>query len=66
MRTLYIKCGGKSIPRPFSKKLESSISLDQKAKVLYSLILLYANFRAVKIQWNQAADHLVLPYIKPV
>ena len=46
---LYIKCGEKTIPRPFSKKLESSISLDQKAKVLYSLILLYANFRAVEI-----------------
>ena len=37
------------ILKPFSKKLESSISLDQKAKVLYSLILLYANFRAVEI-----------------
>ena len=30
----YIKCGGKSIPRPFSKKLKLSISLDQYCKVL--------------------------------
>ena len=52
VETSYIKCGGKTIktiPRHFSKKLESSISLDLKAKVLYSLILLYANFRAVEI-----------------
>ena len=49
MESLYIKCGGKTIPRPFSKKLESSISLDQKAKVLSSLILFDANFRAVEI-----------------
>ena len=59
METLYLKCGGKTIPRHFSKKLKSSILLDQKAKVLYSLILLYANFRAV-------AGHLILPYIKSV
>ena len=25
----YTKCGGKTIPRPFSEKLKLSISLDQ-------------------------------------
>ena len=25
----YTKCGGETIPRPFSKKLKFSISLDQ-------------------------------------
>ena len=50
VETLYLKCGGETIPRAFSEKLKSSISLDEKAKVLYSLILLSASFRAVEIQ----------------
>ena len=36
----YTKYGGKTIPRPFSEKSKSSISLDQQSKVLYSLLLL--------------------------
>ena len=42
----YTKCGEE---RPFSKKSKLSISLDQYFKVLYSLFLLYAKLRAVKI-----------------
>ena len=30
----YIKCGVDTIPRPFSKKLKLSISLEQYSKVL--------------------------------
>ena len=30
----YTKCGGEIIPRPFSRKSKSSISPDQKSKVL--------------------------------
>ena len=44
-----IKCGGETIPRPFSKKSKLSISLGHQSKVLYSLFLLYSNFRALKI-----------------
>ena len=33
----YIKCGRETILRPFSKKSELSISLDQYSKVLYIL-----------------------------
>ena len=46
----YIKCGRETIPRPFSKKSKLSLFLDQYSlKVLYSLFLLYANLRAIKI-----------------
>ena len=33
----YTKCGGETIPRPFSKNSKLSKSLDQQSKVLYSL-----------------------------
>ena len=45
----YTKCAGETIPRPLSKKSKLSISLDQYRKVLNSLFLLYANFRAIEI-----------------
>ena len=60
----YTKCAGETIPRRLSKKSKLSISLDQQCEVLNSLSLLYANLRAIEIQWNQAADHLLLPDIK--
>ena len=52
MRNIFLqqscsKCGGETIPRPFSKKLKLSISLDPEFKVLYSLLLLYAKLRAI-------------------
>ena len=31
----FTKCGGETIPRPFSKKSKLSVSLDQYCKVLY-------------------------------
>ena len=36
----YIKHGGESIHKPFSKRSKLSISLDLQSKVLYSLLLL--------------------------
>ena len=44
----YIKCGGETIPRHFSKKSKLSISLDQHSKVLYILFLLFAKLRAIE------------------
>ena len=58
MRNIFLeksctKCDGETIPRFFSKKSNVSISLDQYSKVLYSLFLLYAKLRAVKMRfWN--------------
>ena len=43
------KWDGKTITSPFSKKSKLSLSLDQKSKDLYSLFLLYARLRAIKI-----------------
>ena len=48
----YAKYGGETIPIPFSEKLKLSISLDQKSKVLHSLLLLYGKLRAIEIYWN--------------
>ena len=46
---LYTECGGDTIPRPFLKKLKLSISLNQYSKVSYSLFLLYAKLRTIRI-----------------
>ena len=45
----YTKCGGETSPRPFSEKSKLSISLDQQAKVLYSLFLLHVKLSNIKI-----------------
>ena len=45
----YAKCGGECGPRPFSKKSTLDISLDQKSKILYRLLLLYAKLKTIKI-----------------
>ena len=60
----YTECSGETIPWPFSKKSKLSISLDQQSKVLYGLLLLYARLRTIKIYWNWATYHLLLPYMK--
>ena len=60
----YTECSGETIPWPFSKKSKLSISLDQQSKVLYGLFLLYARLRTIKIYWNWATYHLLLPYMK--
>ena len=44
----YTKCGGETIPRPFSKKSKLSISLDQYSKVLYILFLLFAKLSTIE------------------
>ena len=43
----YTKFGGETSSKPFSEKLELTISLDQWSKVLYSLFLLYDKLRAI-------------------
>ena len=48
----YTKYGGETIPRPFSKKSELSISLDQYSKVLYILFLLIAKLRTIESDLN--------------
>ena len=45
----FTKCGGETIPRPFSKKSKLSISLNQYPKVFYSLFLFNAKLKAIKI-----------------
>ena len=45
----YTKYGGEISPRPFSKKSNLSISLDQYSKVLHCLFLLYAKLRGMEI-----------------
>ena len=42
------KCGGETIPRPFSKKSKLSIFLDQYSKSLYILFLLVAKLRTIE------------------
>ena len=45
----YSKCGEETRPRPCSKKLKLTISLDQWLKNLYSLFLLYSKLKAIEI-----------------
>ena len=45
----YTKYSEELILRLFSKKSELSISMDQQYKVLYSLFLLNAKLRAIKV-----------------
>ena len=45
----YTKCGGDTIPRPFSKNSELNIFLDQLLKVLCNLFLLHAKLKAIEI-----------------
>ena len=48
----YTKCDEETSPRLLSEKLKLSISLDEKSKVLYSLLLLYTKLRAIETNWN--------------
>ena len=49
----YKKCGGETSPTPFSKKSKLSISMDQKSKVLYFLLLFYAQVDGYQnIYWH--------------
>ena len=64
LKISYTKCGREAILRSFSKKSKLSISVYQYSKVLYILFLLFAKLKTVKSDWNQAADHLLLPHIK--
>ena len=48
----YTKCGGETIPRPFSKNSKLGISLDQYFKVLYIFFSLFAKLRTIEIDLN--------------
>ena len=50
------KLFAKTIPRPFSKKSNLSISLDQYSNVLHSLFLLYAKFRTIRLYLTQTIE----------
>ena len=45
----YTKCAGETIPRLLSKKSKLGTPLDQLCKVLNSLLLFYANLRAIEV-----------------
>ena len=49
LKKSFPKSGGETIRRPFFKKLNLSISLDQYSKVLYVLLLLFAKFRTMEM-----------------
>ena len=49
LENLHAEYGGETSPRPISEKLKLCISLDQQSEVLYSLFLLHAKLRAIKI-----------------
>ena len=48
LEKLLAQCGGETSHRPFSE-LKLSIYLDQKSKVLFSLVLLNSKLMAIKI-----------------
>ena len=49
LKKSYTKYGGETDPKSFSEKSKLSISLDQYPKSLNSLVILYANLRAIEI-----------------
>ena len=49
LKKSYAKRGAETIPRPFSKKLKLSISLDQQPKFFKCLFSVYAKLRAIEI-----------------
>ena len=52
------------LEKPFTKSGVDTIPRTNSLEVLYSLFLLYAKLKAIKIYWNYTADHLLLPQIK--
>ena len=61
----YTKCGGEISPRPFSEKIELTISLDQWSKVLYNLFLLHGKIKGYQNILKQSSWPLALsPHIK--
>ena len=48
------KCGGKTIPRSFSKESKLSISLDQQSDILFYTVCFYcmSKSKPAKIYWN--------------
>ena len=49
LEKLYTKCCRETSPKPFSEKLNLSVSPDEWPKILQSLFLFYAKLRAIKI-----------------
>ena len=52
LKKSYTRCGGETIPGPFSKKVKIEDILDQYSKVSYSLFLLYAKVSVINTYWN--------------
>ena len=61
----FTKCGGETIPDP-SLKNQNWTYLWINSVTFYSLFLLCAKLKAIKIYWNKALDHLHLFHIKLV
>ena len=48
LEKLYTKCDAETVLRPFSKKSQLIISMDQYSKVLYILSLSFAKLRTIE------------------
>ena len=54
----YLKSGGKTIPGPFSKISQLSISLDQQPKNLYSLFIVESYGNILKLKCRPLSPHI--------
>ena len=60
----YAKFGGETSPRPFSEKLKLNLSLDEQSKVLYSLLFLQRELKAIETKLQTTCFHLILSFFK--
>ena len=60
LEKLCTKYGGETSPRLFSEKLKLSISLDQRSKVLYSLLFLCEISKYNETKLQSTCFHLIL------
>ena len=63
----YTRYGRENSSKPFSEKINFSISMDRKSKVLYSLFLLYAKLRVIKYietKLKTTCFYLILSFFK--
>ena len=64
----YTKYGGETSRRSFSKKLKLSVTLDQQAGILYSMLFLYnqvKDYQNMFSLYGEGVVHLLLHHIKP-
>ena len=60
----YTKCRGKTSPRPFSKKLKLSISLDEYAEVCFSCMTSCGLSKYIKTKLQTTCFHLMLNFLE--